>query len=414
MAIVKNFWLVNQTKKLGGAVIYQAMGQTRSRELAASVSNPRTESQMKQRVRWSNLVNLYRANRNWMRYAFETKKENQSEYNKFMSLNVATSKIYLTKAQAAGGGCVVAPYIITQGSLYSIETTPSSLGWYTNIVLPADFNFTEILTIGEFSTAVLSANPGMRQGDQLSFIRMTQQTNSSTGLPYVVVRKYELILDTSSVELMQSYWPMDYFSTEDNSGVRVLHVVDSGLAGGFVLILSRTIAGKTYVSTQSIVTANNQQLITNYGSDQALQAAIASYGENEDAFLSSTAAAEDTNAAVLPSILSVTSEAGTWVPGRTVYPLGDLGGVTITLHLSTTVTGPINGATVDVMKNGSTQNYTATNPTIVGGNTITMVLPDSFENAEDGALDEIFVEADDWFLRAVFVVPNEATISGLE
>lgn len=414
MAIVKNFWLVNQTKKLGGAVIYQAMGQTRSRELAASVSNPRTESQMKQRVRWSNLVNLYRANRTWMRYAFETKKENQSEYNKFMSLNVASSQIFLTKAQAAGGGCVVAPYIITQGSLYSIETSPGGAGWYTNIVMPTGFGWDQLQTIGEFSTAVLAANPGIRQGDQLSFIRMTQQVNPDTGIPYVVIRKYEVIIDTNSVELMNKYWPMSYFNCAEAGTTNVLTVINSGLAGGFALILSRTISGKTYVSTQSIVPANNDQLINYYGSAQTLQAAIASYGENADAFLSTTTANEDSNSVVLPSILSIISEDGTWIPGERVYPLEDLGGTTITLNLSSSVTGPINGTSINVIKNGTSQTYTGTNPTVVGGNKITIVLPDSFENAEGGALDEILVEADDWALRAVFVVPNEATVGGLE
>ena len=103
MAIVQTMWMTGTKKKLGGTVLYQAMGQTRQRELAAEISNPRTTQQMTQRVKWSNLVNLYRANRSWMKYAFETKKTNQSEYNKFMSLNVAASAIYLPKNVAAAG-----------------------------------------------------------------------------------------------------------------------------------------------------------------------------------------------------------------------------------------------------------------------------------------------------------------------
>ena len=103
MAIVKTGDMYGQVGRLGQNVYYTAYSETRSRKLAASVTNPRTQAQMLQRVRWANLVNFYRVNKEWMKYAFETKKKNQSEYNKFMSLNVASSPIYLTKQEAGGG-----------------------------------------------------------------------------------------------------------------------------------------------------------------------------------------------------------------------------------------------------------------------------------------------------------------------
>ena len=69
MAIVTSMWLKGTKQKLGGSVLYQAMGQTRQRELAANVANPRTNSQMQQRTRWANLVNFYRVNAGWMKFA---------------------------------------------------------------------------------------------------------------------------------------------------------------------------------------------------------------------------------------------------------------------------------------------------------------------------------------------------------
>lgn len=326
MAIVENFWLKGQKKKLGGSVIYQAMGQTRQRALASEVSNPRTAAQMNQRVKWSNLVNLYRVNQSWMKYAFETKKTNQSEYNKWMSLNVTNSRIFLTKQLASVGACVVDSYIITQGSLPSIEFIENEDVWQTNILLDASTIITTNTRVGEFSANLIRNNPAIREGDQLSFIRLTQLTNPSTGAPFVVVRKYELIVNSSSQVLLNVYLPLDYIdSSEDDQGARLI-INNSGAAGGFTMVLSRTIGGKTYVSSQSIVVANNSALVNYYGSQAALQAAISSYGESEDAFLASTSANTAPGQSIVNSILGINIGSQNFVAGsRFVIPSGSEG-----------------------------------------------------------------------------------------
>lgn len=315
MAIVQTMWLAGTKKKLGGTVIYQAMGQTRQRELAAEVSNPRTTQQMTQRVKWSNLVNLYRANRSWMKYAFETKKTNQSEYNKFMSLNVATSAIYLPKNVAAAGGCVVNDYIVTQGSLSSIETTKVTGGWASNIFLPAGFQLSASTSIQQLAAAVLPLNPAINEGDQLSFIRMTQQVNGATGVPFVVVRKYEVIISSTDTRLVGSFLPLDYITTKTNGTELCIGVEDSGNAGGFVLILSRTIGGRTYVSSQRVIVANNATTISYYTGAAALQRAIDSYGESDEPFLTTSTANQNSQAATALSIIGVQVDNQDWAPG---------------------------------------------------------------------------------------------------
>lgn len=304
MAIVTSMWLRGSRKRLGGTVIYQAMGQTRQRELAPEVSNPRTVSQQTQRVKWANLVNLYRANQSWMKYAFETKKVTQSEYNKFMSLNVASSSIYLPKHIANAGGCVVAPYYFTQGSLPSIEwVKEEGVGFTSNIVLDADYEFNDPL-VSAFSQMLINNNPGIRQGDQLSIIRMTQMTNGDSGVPYVIVRKYELIVDVNNTsEYVGDYWPLDMVGSNEQTDGRLV-INQTGNSGGFAMIISRTISGRTYVSTQRVVIMNNEAMIANYSSPAALQAAIDSYGVQDDAFLSSTTAEGDNQAPIMMSPLS--------------------------------------------------------------------------------------------------------------
>lgn len=412
MAIVENFWLKNSKKRLAGSVIYQAMGQTRQRELASTVSNPRTQDQMNQRVKWSNLVNLYRANRSWMRYAFETKKANQSEYNKFMSLNVSSSRIYLPKQVANAGGCVVNDYIITQGSLPSIETMLDGDYLMSNIYMSQEFDLVSTTTVGEVSRELLLHNPALREGDQLSLIVMAQQTSSDTGYPYVVVRKYEVILNSASMALFYNFMPTDYIVQGEQGESANIAVNTADIVGGVALILSRTVGGRTYVSTQKIITVNNNAMITNYSSSSALQEAIDSYGESSDAFLSSTTAAQDQQAAIATSIIAVAINDEQVTIGDVVYPTNFTDDTTIKVTFNQNIEGNQFSARIKV-SNGS-QQFTINNSTVTRGNQseLQITLPESAEDYAEWALIDVYVTANGIEYRAPFRIPFEVSPGG--
>ena len=413
MAIVKNFWLVNQSKKLAGAVIYQAMGQTRSRELAASVSNPRTVSQMNQRVKWANLVNFYRVNAGWMKFAYETKKTNQSEYNKFMSLNVSNSRIFLPKSLAAQGACVVDSYIMTQGSLASIEVTTGDGAWLTNLFLGTDFNMGLNVTVGEVSQALIENNPAIREGDQLSFIRFTQLTSPSTGVPYVVVRKYEVIIKANDTRPFYEFMPSDYIVADWMESDEVIAVNDSGNAGGFLLCLSRTVGGKTYVSTQSIVVANNDALIGQYSSSTALQEAIDSYGESNEPFLTSTIAEEDNQASV-PTTLVTASIDDVEKPFGQLAQLANLAqDATIEAQLSAAPSsGTVTAGKLTYYEGGTKKEENLTSLAL-DGTTVSGALNMNADGI-NVTLGDIKFTIGGAEYRGVWTVPNSATIHGLE
>lgn len=413
MAIVKNFWLKNQTKKLAGMVLYKAMGQTRSRELASEVSNPRTIDQMSQRVRWSNLVNFYRANKSWMKFAYETKPKNRTDYNQFMSLNAGNSNIYLPKSLANQGACIVSNYKMTQGSLASIETVPWQDGWQTNLFIPTSFTEMSTATVAEFAQALISMNPAIREGDQLSFIRLTQQTNASTGVPFVIVRKYEVILKTDDLRFIRDFLPLQYFDFDVFEDGNRLLVVNSGQAGGFLLILSRTVGGKTFVSTQEVVVANNDALITQYSSSAALQAAIDSYGESSEPFLTSTFAETDSQAPVVPSILSISGDLGNAVPGQIFGPISIEVADEFILTLSETPTTVDTRGKVVLVNRGVESEVDITNARLEDGK-IVLPWPSGAVTGEGYYVADIYASADGTNCRAPFVVPNAAYQGGLE
>ena len=276
MAISKNLWLNGTIQKLGGAVAYNLKGQQILRKEAAKVANPRTTAQMDQRVKLANLVNFYRANKAWMaKGAFESKKQTWSDYNAFVSANLEGNNIYLSKSQASEGQCVLAPYIVTKGTLPSISQGKTGSGnsskynlYYSASEAPT--------TWGALSTALIATYPGIQNGDQFSLIEFSQSSND--GKYYIVVSPFEKNLDTTSEELLSAVLP-DYSFDVDTMGLDV-----GTEAMGVVACFSRSVGGSIKVSTQSVI-AFNDAAIALFSGDSALATAIASYGGSSVNFL---------------------------------------------------------------------------------------------------------------------------------
>lgn len=291
MAVLKNLVMRGASQRLGGMVLYQLKGQTLARELAPAVSNPRTPAQMDNRVRLQNVVSVYRANRAWMKGAFENKKEKESDYNAFVSANLSSSQVAFTKEQAAAGAAVAAPYQITSGSLGSIEQQVSESELQTNIYLGA-LNLTVATTVGEFAEAVIANNNNIVQGMQLSLILNIQQVNQATGIPYIITRAYEVILNTANTELLSKYYPGSLLSSGGGAdNILYADLSDQG-SGAASFILSHTVAATTRVSEQSLLQFGSLDIYNSYTSALAIANAVASYGENQVNFLDSNSAEE--------------------------------------------------------------------------------------------------------------------------
>lgn len=288
-------------------MLYTQGGRTLQRELAPEVKNPKTPAQMGQRVKWANLVAFYRANAGWMPKAFENKKATQSDYNKFMSLNASRSRIFLTKDQARQGACVVDAYQVSDGSLQPVEIFTTTNKWVTNLYLKGLVDLDDSTTIAAFSQALLSSNAGLRSGDQLSFIRVTQLFNNSTGVPYIQVRAYELIINEQGTGKVADFWPDDLISLGVEQETPSLEINNNDKQGGFAIIVSRTQGGRVLVSPSQITQVNMNAVINQYSSNAALAAAIESYGQGDEVFLDS----KDANAIVqMPTTLSITGISG--------------------------------------------------------------------------------------------------------
>ena len=320
MAVLQNMWLRGAKKKLGGTVLYTQGGRTLQRELAPEVKNPKTPAQMGQRVKWANLVAFYRANSGWMPKAFENKKATQSDYNKFMSLNAANSRVFLTKEQARQGACVVDSYRVSDGTLQPVDIFPTAKDWVTNIYLTGLSKLDATTTVAAYSKALLASNAGLRSGDQLSFIRVTQLINNTTGIPYVQVRAYELLINEQGTGLLKDFWPIELIGLGQEQETPALMVRNNNKQGGFAIIVSRTQAGRVLVSPSQITQVNMADVINQYSSSAALQAAIDSYGQGDDVFLDSNSANAIGQQPTTLSITSISSINGS----QTIVPGGEI------------------------------------------------------------------------------------------
>ena len=314
-------WLRGAKKKLGGTVLYTQGGRTLQRELAPEVKNPKTPAQMGQRVKWANLVAFYRANAGWMPKAFESKKATQSDYNKFMSLNAANSRIYLTKEQARQGACVVDSYRVSDGTLQPVDIFPTGSNWVTNLYITGLDKLDATTTVAAFSKALLASNAGLRSSDQLSFIRVTQVFNNMTNIPYLQVRAYELLINEQGPGLLKDFWPIELIALGKEQETTAIMVKNNNKQGGFAIIVSRTQGGRVLVSPSQVTQVNMADVINQYSSSTALQAAIDSYGRGDEVFLDSKGAnAIDQQ----PTTLSITGISGGTEGAPIIAPGGEV------------------------------------------------------------------------------------------
>lgn len=270
---------------------YQRKGETIVRELAASVSNPRTEAQQDQRVQLANMVHMYQANRFWMdKYSFETKKKTWSDYNAFVSANAGIVGYYLTKEMSAAGACIAGPYKVSDGSLPRVVVNYDSAEecFYTDLYLSIALDSDN--TIGQLSASLLEYNNGLRDGDQLSFIVNYQRTGD---IPVVVARAYELILNSQDSRTLESMGlgmlgSDEYVQGSDLKSLTFFPGTGADMSA-FTCVVSRTQSGNTKVSTQTLVQAGGLvSYSNNWTGAAARQRARASYGQSSEAFLDST------------------------------------------------------------------------------------------------------------------------------
>lgn len=270
----KNNMLLGYARgKVGDLVFARRLGQQTTRAYNSNPRDAKTRSQVTQRVKIANVIAMYRAMKNICNHSFEGLGVGQSCYNAFVKANLTGNNVSLTKEAASLGACIVAPYLISRGSLASIIVEGTGEDAVTNISV-GNLTISGTTTIGQFAKAVVANNAGIEHGDQLTYVSCVQQTDANTGNPVVVCGIYEVTLDSNSNDLLRNFIP------EVGSSVKNGYLAHGPLIGrgGFAWILSRKpVGGSLMVSTQRLI-LTSPDVYSEYITESANTRAITSYG----------------------------------------------------------------------------------------------------------------------------------------
>lgn len=249
----------------------------------------RTRAQMLRRIRWGNLVNVYKAISSWQKKAYDSKLVGQTDYNIFMQLNINKVLVAESKEMCEAGCAVFEDYQVSRGSLapINLELVGGSINYKSSINLTQ--SITGTTTVGALSTDILNNNPDFLPGDNIAIIFARNYMVSRVEWPYVSSVYAEITLDASSTTLISSIPALANRLTkseDDTLGILGVQTIVSNPLHevGAVMIHTRKSATDLKVSSQNIV-MNDQQIITQFSGTAWEDTCILSYGLTEEALL---------------------------------------------------------------------------------------------------------------------------------
>lgn len=211
----------------------------------------RTPAQMSRRVKWANLVNLFKVMKSWQPKAYDFKKKGQTDYNLFMALNINSAKVCLTKDMAMNGcGCWEA-YQISRGSLAPIGLVAGSTAGTAVTNIKCNLQLASSTTIGALSAEIIEKNPMFLNGDNIAIIGFWTVLDDR-GYPYSGTNYQELTLDTTSQVTLSDAGLWNYISTSSSSTIQLdKQTVTGGVTTHMVAIHTRK-DSVLQVSTQAL------------------------------------------------------------------------------------------------------------------------------------------------------------------
>ena len=244
---------------IGDVVFKRVKGQQVQVPRVRKPANPRSAKQSIQRGRFAAAVKFFtRGNQNLFKFAFENKRQVESDYNAFMRENVRRAPAITKEAFSNYDYPVFAPFVMTHGTLPTLDNTISSGKAIVSLGVDAPSSLPT--TVGEL-TSILVASDAFMAGDILTLVTINSSFDGTypsaagvgSGKPQWDIK--QVILSAGSTETLADTLGMQAVNADgklqltDASGVSLL----SGTYAAFVMVHSRNTAGGLKVSTQELV-----------------------------------------------------------------------------------------------------------------------------------------------------------------
>lgn len=279
MAILnRGFDQVNLRGSVGAVTYRRVDGVTlASQKVPMKSTARRTRAVMLQRMKWANLVALWRSLnvRGW-HPSFPHETFGVTDFQAFMSANLKTAGIYIDKGSQRAGVTIAAPTKITEGTL-----SPISVEFDLNSNIPTTDIAMGSITLGSSTTvkalseAIIANNADWRSGDKLTLLTMRNVT-SDPNAPTVQVNLQQIQLDTSDDAASRL--------VSESMDISLFGIVDGCLAwsgsvlGAAAAVHSRMNGDGTTAVSRQYLSCNNPTLIAQYTGNGAFEKAAISYG----------------------------------------------------------------------------------------------------------------------------------------
>ena len=280
--------------KIGGIRAWESNGRTIVASYDVNCKNPKTEAQMKQRLKLINILNNYRVLKPALLENFEGIAGNRNAATFFRKYNLRQKPVWLTKTDALYHKVVLAPYCVSQGIIKPIEYSLSSAGLTSNIGLgTTDKEVTTDVT--NLAYAILQNHEDWSKGDTLQIVAMRQslKDNLKSDSSRAEMEAVTLILTTGKNQPLDSVVGVNGLKSmgitiANRDGRLGIGISDSSdYIYALALVHGRGKGIKRLLSTQSLVLSDTS-IYDHYISSEQMIEALKSYKTNmePDAYLS--------------------------------------------------------------------------------------------------------------------------------
>ena len=248
------------TGKSGNISYFEVNGVTIGRSLPSKMGNPKTEAQMKQRIKMNNILNTYKYTKGYLQQNFEGIIGNKNAAGFFRSYNLMKTPIWLTKSQKESYKFVLAPYVVAQGRINSLEYEFKNGAFVTDINV-GDLEINDETTESVLASVICANNESWANNDSLQVILLKQKRVASLDerIAHPTCCSIVVNLDNSSatkigeIPVLESLSNMSRFSLCNVKGKLAVKVADKAkYTYAFAVVHGRGEGREKIVSTQQL------------------------------------------------------------------------------------------------------------------------------------------------------------------
>ena len=280
--VKSSFGKVSGTK--ANTIYYEVNGVTFGRSKPLKMGNPKTEAQMKQRIKMNNILNTYKYIKGYLQQNFEGIIGNKNASSFFRSYNLMKTPVWLTKGQKESYKFILAPYVVAQGRINSVGYELRDSAFVSDINV-GDLEINDETEENVLSSVVCANNEGWTNNDTLQIILLKQKRigSSEENVELPKCCSFTITLDKTSmtkisdIPVLESLSQMPHFSLCSVDGKLAVRVEDSEeYTYAFAVVHGRGQGRDKIVSSQQLCLSDNA-LYDSYCSKEAFDKAYKSY-----------------------------------------------------------------------------------------------------------------------------------------